>query len=363
MAKDYGTGTVYLRGKTYWLQYYARGKVYRESAKSKKKMVAVELLKQRLGDISQGKMPGVHYEKVLYEDMEALLVTNYEHKGQNRPRINHLKDFFKGYRAVDIKSDLIEKFINTRQKAGASNGTINRELAALKRMFNLAIQSERLPSRPHISMLGEAPPRKGFFEHKDYLALLEKLPDYMRGIVTFAYRTGWRIDEIRNITWAMVDINERLIKIPGDMTKNKEPRTIYLDDALLKLMRHRALKRKGCKYVFHRDGEQVKDFRFTWNRACRDAGLGYGYKLKKKYVQKWESKLSSGPIMHDFRRTAVRNLSRSMISQAVAMKITGHKTTSVFRRYDIVSKDDLERAARQQEEYLNGKTITKTATN
>lgn len=68
-------------------------------------------------------------------------------------------------------------------------------------------------------------------------------------------------------------------------------------------------------------------------------------------------------MMHDFRRTAVRNLSRSMISQAVAMKITGHKTTSVFRRYDIVSKDDLERAARQQEDYLNGKTTTKTITN
>ena len=68
-------------------------------------------------------------------------------------------------------------------------------------------------------------------------------------------------------------------------------------------------------------------------------------------------------MMHDFRRTAVRNLSRSMISQAVAMKITGHKNTSVFRRYDIVSKDDLERATRQQEDYLNGKTTTKTITN
>jgi len=340
-----------------------QGRVYQESSKLKKKSVANKLLQQRLGDIGQGKTPGIHYERVRYEDLQDLIISDYKLKGQGYPRVKHLQKFFKGYRAIDITTDVIKKYISIRLEAGASNGTINLELKALGRMFMLAMQADNLPGKPYIPTLNEAQPRKGFFEREDYLALLEKLPDYMRGVVTFAYRTGWRIDEIRNITWNMVDLNERLIKIPGDMTKNKEPRTIYLDDELLKLMRHRTLKRKGCEYVFHQDGEQVKDFRMIWNRACRDAGLGYGYKVKKKYVEKWAPKLKSGPTIHDFRRTAVRNLNRSGVPQTVAMKITGHKTTSVYRRYDIVSKDDLKRAAKQQEEYLNDETTTKTATN
>ncbi len=67
--KDYGTGTIYLRGKTWWIQYYGRGKVYQESSKSKKKMVAVELLKQRLGDLSQGKMPGIYFDRTTFDEL------------------------------------------------------------------------------------------------------------------------------------------------------------------------------------------------------------------------------------------------------------------------------------------------------
>ena len=84
-------------------------------------------------------------------------------------------------------------------------------------------------------------------------------------------------------------------------------------------------------------------------------GLGYGYRLDKEYVEQWQEKLPAGPILHDLRRTAVRNMVRSGVPETVAMKILGHKTRAVFDRYNIVSEDDLKQAAAQQEKNLSGK--------
>lgn len=107
-------------------------------------------------------------------------------------------------------------------------------------------------------------------------------------------------------------------------------------------------------FVFtNKDGsDRIKDFRGSWNTACRKAGIGYGYRMNKKYVEKWKNKLPWGPILHDFRRTAVRNSVRSGVPERVVMKVSGHKTRSVFDRYNIVNDTDLKDAAKRQEEYL-----------
>ena len=81
-------------------------------------------------------------------------------------------------------------------------------------------------------------------------------------------------------------------------------------------------------WVFHREGRRIRDFRVVWTRACEGAGC-------------------PGRTPHDFRRTAVRNFEQRGISRSVAMKLTGHKTESVYRRYAIVSESDLMEAARR----------------
>ena len=120
--------------------------------------------------------------------------------------------------------------------------------------------------------------------------------------------------------------------------------------------------RNGKPYVFPNavGAGQIGDFRKYWNAACRDAGLGYGYKVSRAYAEKWGGRFQAGPILHDFRRTAARNMVRGGIPERVAMMVTGHKTRSVFDRYNIVDNKDLQLAAQKQQAYLDSQTGTVT---
>jgi integrase len=341
-------GTIYKRGNIWWIQYYRNGKPYQESSRSKKKMVGRKLLELREGEIAQGKLPGIHFDRVTFDELAQDLLMDYElneRKSLQRAQISvdHLKKFFEGMRVIDITTARIKAYIKTRLAENVANATINRELAALKRMLSLGAQDTppKVYRVPHIPMLEERNARKGFFEHNEYLALLKVLPSELRGPVTFAYKTGWRKSEILGLTWDRVDLDERAVRLEADDTKNSEARTVYLDEELLRLLKIQLLRRKGCRYVFHRNGRRIKDIRGAWKKACEDAGL-------------------QGKLFHDLRRTGVRNMVRAGIQEQVAMKISGHKTRAVFDRYNIVSPDDLQRAAQKMGKFFE--TTTKTTT-
>ena len=92
-----------------------------------------------------------------------------------------------------------------------------------------------------------------------------------------------------------------------------------------------------CPFVFHRNGERIRDWRYNWTRALLAAGLAT--------TDPETGKTSRARVVHDFRRTAIRNLVRAGISEKVAMTMCGHETREVFDRYDIVTGDDLRAAA------------------
>jgi integrase len=135
------------------------------------------------------------------------------------------------------------------------------------------------------------------------------------------------------LQWPQVDLKVGTVRLEPGTTKNEEARVFPLTRDLRALLEGQkgkadALKKRGiiCPWVFHRKGKPIKEFRRTWISACKAAGV-------------------PGRIPHDFWRTAVRNLVRAGIPERVAMQMTGHKTRSVFERYNIVSEGDLFAAA------------------
>jgi integrase len=349
-------GMIYKRGNTWWIKYYRNGMPYRESTRSNHEVDAKRLLKKREGEISEGKIPGIYFDKIRFEELAEDFLADYrvnQKRSLDRAElsIRHLKESLEGMRVIDITTPRVNKYIEKRLNEGASFGTINRELAALKRLLNLG--AKQTPPKvihvPYIPMLKEDNIREGFFEYGEFLALRNCLPDYLKGFVTFAYKTGWRLSEIKNLTWDQVDLQRGIVRIEGSQTKNKRARTVHLDAELKDVFNQKWSARVGrgklTPYVFpNQEGtEKMGDFRKAWSRACRDVGLG-------------------DRLFHDFRRTAVRDMVRAGVPERVAMMVSGHKTRSVFDRYDIVSENDLRQAAQKREAYQWSQMGTITGT-
>jgi integrase len=323
----------------WWCAYSQRGQSVRESTGETDRRKAEKFLIKRLGLVAVGRVVGPSVDRTTLGDLCSMLTADYETNGKRaiaiKAPLDHLRNYFgENCRASGITSDGITKYIAERQKDGAANGTINRSLAALKHAFALAARAQKVASRPYIAMLEENNARQGFLSHSEFEALRDALPNDLKDPVAFLYYSGWRINEVRTLEWRDVDLEGSAIRLRPENSKSKTGRTLPLRGELAEIMQ-RALGRRrlDCPNVFLRDGGPIGAFRKTWASACKKAGLGH-------------------VLVHDFRRTAVRNLIRSRTPERVAMLITGHKTRSVFDRYNIVTESDIGEAIERVSEYL-----------
>jgi len=379
-----GEGRIYPRGHIWWIAYYRSGQRVFESSRSENERAARSLLRQRLGQVAAGIAPLPRAHRVMYKNLREALLADYaanERKWFTRQgqlyELVHLDAAFRDSRAVDITTDSIRAFICDRQKNGAANGTINRSLALLRRMFRIAVADGKLREVPHFPMLKEASPRKGFLEHADYQKLRQELPEYLRPVLAIGYYTGMRLGEILRLRWRNLDLVNAEVRLDPGTTKNDEPRTIPMPSELLEMLRIERSRNPGSEFVFMNAGERIVTFRKAWNSACVRAGLGIftccgcnasvspGSRCAecKKAKRRARPRQYRGLIFHDLRRTGIRNLVRAGVPERVAMAISGHKTRAVFDRYNIVSGRDLKDAARKLEVYLAGKNgdISETA--
>lgn len=325
---------------TFWISLSHRGKRIRLSSNSDKRADAVRLLKQKLSELGAGRPVGPSVDNTRFTDLAEIVIDNYKANGRKslkdlKSRLSHLRAVFGMDRALDITADRIDRYVASRREEKAANATINRDLAALKRAFRLAHQAGRVATVPHISLLHENNARKGFFEREQFEAVLKHLPEDLRPVVHTAYLTGWRVDsELLSRRRQHVDLKAGWFRLEPGETKNGDGRNYPLTHELRAVLEEQIAKtheleiRSGSiiPWLFHRNGEQIKDFRGAWRTACRCAGV-------------------PGSIRHDFRRTAVRNLERMGVSRSAAMKMVGHKTEAIYRRYAIADEVTLREAA------------------
>jgi len=348
-----GFGYLYRRGTTWWIRYSVRGRDFRESSHSEKEGIAQKLLKARWQELGSGRFIGPSQERVTMEDLFTSLETDYEINGRRslgtlKGRLVHLRVAFGNCRAIDVSAVKIERYKQARLAERTTRGsrpiqpaTINRELSMLRKAFRLAIRQKRIAVAPTIDLLAENNIRQGFVEPADFDRILAALPEHLRDFMRFAYTTGWRRGEISGLQWSAVDRQARTIFL--GRSKNGEPRILPLVGDLESLIERRwqarSVENKNgsttlTTYVFHcGDGRPIGDTRKSWKTACSRAGLG-------------------NLLVHDLRRSAVRNFDKNGVSQIVGMMISGHKTASVYKRYRIVPENDIREALQKVEQAI-----------
>ena len=254
-----------------------------------------------------------------------------------------LKDHFGLRNAREIKPAMIEAFqheLTTKHRAGKKKpykpATVNRMLALMKRIYNLAIREEMVERNPcfKVTMLPENNKRDRVITHAEFEKIVSHLPKHAADIVTTAYHTGMRVGEIYGLTWNRVNMKEGFINLSAEDTKTSEPRRIYFNEALLTLFKELGkVRRIRHQSVFTYRGKPVTVIRKAFNEACAKADVR-DFRI------------------HDLRHTFNTNMRKAGVDRSVIMKITGHKTTAMFDRYNTVDSEDARFAMDRYEGFL-----------
>ena len=362
-------GLIRIRGCRFWYaQFYTDGRQIRVSTRTEVKEKAKKELRRLMGDTEWGLIPENEVRRVRYSDLRAALLQNYVERGNKSLQttadgsetiwgLKPLDEFFdykpsknnepekSGVPLTEITTDASREFARMRLDEGVSNDTVNGSLRLLRRMLNIAHEDRKIQVVPKIRLLKSSPARKGFLAKEQFDSLVSFLPVNLKPLVTFLYYCGVRLGEAKQIEWRQVDLRGALIRLEEDQTKNSEARTVPLPDVLVRMLERIG---PGEGPVF-----DTTNLRKDWQKACVAARLGSLTEVEGKPDPRY-----TGLIIHDLRRSAIKNLMNVGVNEKVAMKISGHKTRAVFDRYHIVDTEDVVDAMRRLQ---NGEKIVKIA--
>ena len=331
------------------------GSLNRTLAKQQEAIIKTDLMKGLVkSDRLQGPMTFRMLAESYLEAPEIKRQANY--RGKEATVRNLLSPTF-GDRLIDsITPAMVEGYREQRRTHKGVEGTtikvatINRDLALLKHILGRAVRDGLLEKNPLrlVKQEKEDNARDRVLTQEEFEKLQEHSAPHLQAVNLIAYQTGMRCGEILNLTWDKVDLKAGLIRLKGEDTKTREGRVIPLMPELTARLKDLYKVRYMHEpHVFLVDGKSIGSIKTAFKNACRRAGI-VGFRF------------------HDFRHTAVTNMRRAGVDHLTIMQITGHKTLTVFKRYNSFLESDLKEAASRFNTYLtlaqqsNGQPVVST---
>lgn len=253
-------------------------------------------------------------------------------------RAKHLARHLGAKRASQLSLADVDAYRSVRldevtvRGAPPAPATLDREVELLKRVLNYAVKCRRLYANPiaDVQLLGKSNVRRSVIRDAEFDQLLAAAPSHLKPILIVAYDTGMRLMEILTLRWAQYDKAEGCVELHAGDTKSEEGRKVYLTKRANEALA--AIDVKG-PFVFTnpKTGSHYDDVRKVFGTAAEAIGR-------------------PGLWFHDLRRSFVTRARRKGIPESVVMRMSGHRSASVFKRYNIIFDSDVADAARKLEE-------------
>ncbi len=315
---------MFKRGPVWWISFVYNGKRFRQSTETGNRKLAQQIEDKVRTEVVQGKwferLPGE--DKTFKEMMQKYLAEHASKKASAKDFAGYSKNlaaFFGDCILTDITPKVINQYKMKRREDGVKPATINRELAAMKKAFNLALKEwEWVRENPvmKVAMEVENNKRDRWLRDDEEKRLLGACPGWLRELVIFALNTGMRLSEILELNWRDVNLSRRTVTVVK--SKNGEKRTIPLNETALEMLRAKSVKRSIKTELVFPSQVYTMMSRHNVSRAFRNV-------VKKAYVEDFR--------FHDLRHSFATRVVQAGKDLYKVQSLLGHKTAAMTQRY------------------------------
>ena len=312
------------RGNTWWMSFMYQGQQVRRSTGTTAKRLAEAIFGQVKVQIIEGRFfekPKTQ-QRTVTELLDRYLSEHAARRGNYRRELTSVKTIkaFFGNPTLDhITPKRIVAYKNHRYTEGVKPATINRELATLKKAFNLARREwEWCTDNPvcRVSMEQENNTRDRWLTLEEEQRLLNSASPWLRELMLFAIHSGMRMGEILGLTWVGVDLFRRTVTV--FKSKNGERRTIPLNQTALALLKHKYGNRSvDTELVFPSEAQT----RLNASNISRSLNLA----LEKAKMTDFH--------FHDLRHTCATRMVQAGVDLYKVQRLLGHKSPIMTQRY------------------------------